>query len=364
MPQNLLGDAMTKNALPTTISPVYPQGTDPETWKSTEAGGVDPSEWLAKFEFNSGDTSASVKSGVSFQSAQALGTPAGQSEQGLDFSYQSTTPENDPPLTEIRFTHPAALETWQKIRVWVPANFYHRQCVGIGVSGDISSWVVGDTVRGVDGTSTGTLWYKAGSTIYLNLADNPYTNEVWIGSITNTTRSQARTSTSRSVEADNNKLFTKWCDGYSSFGSGPTIVWEFSSDGDGGSRIGQQYSAGQNTNTGAHGRAQIYASNFITPDDFGTWMEVIFHVKMSSARGVRNGVIGVYQKKSGASVFTKILEQTEADIGSPVEDVEYTQLAQGYFIGYSNSGYDVYTSFYVSQFWHSTQLPAELVGVI
>lgn len=27
---------MTKNALPATISPVYPQGTDPETWKSTE----------------------------------------------------------------------------------------------------------------------------------------------------------------------------------------------------------------------------------------------------------------------------------------------------------------------------------------
>lgn len=30
---------MTKNALPATISPVYPQGTDPETWKSTEVGG-------------------------------------------------------------------------------------------------------------------------------------------------------------------------------------------------------------------------------------------------------------------------------------------------------------------------------------
>lgn len=30
---------MTKNALPTTISPVYPQGTDPETWKTTEASG-------------------------------------------------------------------------------------------------------------------------------------------------------------------------------------------------------------------------------------------------------------------------------------------------------------------------------------
>lgn len=33
---------MTKNALPTTISPVYPQGTDPETWKTNppdEGGG-------------------------------------------------------------------------------------------------------------------------------------------------------------------------------------------------------------------------------------------------------------------------------------------------------------------------------------
>lgn len=36
---------MTKNALPTTISPVYPQGTDPETWKSTEVGGGDISEF-------------------------------------------------------------------------------------------------------------------------------------------------------------------------------------------------------------------------------------------------------------------------------------------------------------------------------
>lgn len=44
---------MTKNALPTTISPVYPQGTDPETWKSTEpAGGTIIANPMLLVDFN------------------------------------------------------------------------------------------------------------------------------------------------------------------------------------------------------------------------------------------------------------------------------------------------------------------------
>ena len=44
---------MTKNALPATISPVYPQGTDPETWKSTEpAGGTIIANPWFKVDFN------------------------------------------------------------------------------------------------------------------------------------------------------------------------------------------------------------------------------------------------------------------------------------------------------------------------
>ncbi len=341
--------ALLANSTLPTYDSAYPAGDRP-------AGG---GTWLAQFNFNSGDTSTTVKSGVSFQSVQALGTPAGQSEQGLQFTYDATIPTDDPSNSEIRFTHPPAAETWQKIRLFIPANFFHRQITVVEVSGDISSWVSGDSIIGVDG-STATIHSKATNVVFLLFAENSYSNSSWVGSITNTTRSQTRTSTSRYVEADNNKLFTKWADDYSSSGAGPTIVWEFRASGDGGSILGQQYSAGAYTNTGAHGRDQIFANDLITPADFGAWMELIFHVKMSSARGVRDGVIGVYQKKSGASVFTKILEQTEADIGAPVEAVTPTQLSQGYFSGYSNSGYDVQTSLYVSQFWHSNTLPEEL----
>lgn len=327
-------------------------------WSAPET----PTAWLSQFNFNEGDTSSDTKNGLFFQSTQQLGTPSGQTEQGLDFTYLPTTPDLDPGNSEIRFTHAQAPETWNKMRVWIPENFFHRGCVAIDVTGDISSWQVGDTVQGVDGTSTGELWYKSGGTIFLNFADNAFTNAVWVGSITNTTRSETRTSTSRSFENNNNKLFTKWVDEYSGSGAGPTIVWEFSGDNTGGSQLGQQYSAGQYTGTGAHGNPQIYAQNFISyPEDCGTWMELIFHVKMSSARGVSDGVIEVYQKKEGASEFSLILSQSDADIGSPVEDVEFTQFAQGYFIGYSNSGYDETTSFYVSEFWHTTTLPEELV---
>ncbi len=317
--------ALLANSTLPTYDSAYPAGDRP-------AGG---GTWLAQFNFNSGDTSTTVKSGVSFQSVQALGTPAGQSEQGLQFTYDATIPTDDPSNSEIRFTHPPAAETWQKIRLFIPANFFHRQITVVEVSGDISSWVSGDSIIGVDG-STATIHSKATNVVFLLFAENSYSNSSWVGSITNTTRSQTRTSTSRYVEADNNKLFTKWADDYSSSGAGPTIVWEFRASGDGGSILGQQYSAGAYTNTGAHGRDQIFANDLIAPADFGAWMELIFHVKMSSARGVRDGVIGVYQKKSGASVFTKILEQTEADIGAPVEAVTLVQYPLMPLFGGSN----------------------------
>lgn len=322
---------------------------------------VTPSSWLAAFDFNNGDTSTTVKNGTFFQSTQALGTPVGQTEQGLDFTYPATTPDVDPGNSEIRFTHTQAPETWNFMRVWIPENFFHRGCVALNVTGDISAWQVGDIITGVDTVSQGELWSIGSGVIFLNFADNPFTNAVWVGAIVNATRGGVATCTQRSFENNNNKLLTKWCDDYSGSGAGPTVVWEFSGDNTGGAQLGQQYSAGQFTGTGNHGRAQLYAQNFINyPEDCGTWMELIFHVKMSSARGVRDGVISVYQKKQGATGFTQIITQSEADIGSPVEDVQFTQFAQGYFIGYSNSGYDEETSFYVSQFRHTTTLPEEL----
>lgn len=338
---------------------------DPATGKRANTSRfqdvVQPSSWLAAFDFNDGDTSSTVKNGTFFQSTQALGTPAGQTEQGLDFTYPATTPDADPGNSEIRFTHEQAPEAWNFMRVWIPENFFHRACVALDVGDDVSSWQIGDTIIGADGESQGELWHKGEGVIFLNFADNQFINDAWLGTITNSTRGGTATCTNRSFENNNNKIFTKWCDDYSGSGAGPTIVWEFSGDNTGGSQLGQQYSAGQYTGTGAHGREQIYAQNFINyPEDCGTWMELIFHVKMSSARGVRDGVISVYQKKQGESDFTRILTQSEADIGSPVEDVEFTQFAQGYFIGYSNSGYDEETSFYVSQFRHTTTMPEEL----
>lgn len=319
-------------------------------------------QWIASFNFNAGDTSETTKGGLSFLSIQAIGTPSGETESGLDFTYPATTPDLDPPNSEIRFEHTEVNETWNLMRFYVPANFFLRGCVGMTVAGDITNWQVGDTVTGVDGTSTGELWAIVGTKVYLNFADNWWDNAVWNGSITNTTRAETRTSSERSFEANNNKLFAKWVDGYSNTGAGPTIVWEFSGDDTGGAQLGQQYSAGQYTVTGAHGEPQLYAQNFIRyPEDLGTWMEVMFHVKLASARGVNDGVIEVYLKREGEEDFTLFLQDTTADIAPPVEDVPVTGLANGYFIGYSNSGYDVDTSFYVSQFWHGIEA-ATVIG--
>lgn len=338
---------------------------DPATGKRANTSRigevVEPSSWLAAFDFNGGDTSSTVKNGVLFQSTQALGTPAGQTEQGLDFTYPATTPDVDPGNSEIRFTHDQAPETWNFMRVWIPENFFHRGCVALNVTGDISAWQIGDTITGVDEVSQGELWSIGSGVIFLNFADNAFTNAVWVGTITNSTRGGTVLCTQRSFENNNNKLFTKWCDDYSGSGFGPTVVWELSGDNTGGSQIGQQYSAGQETGTGQHGGEQKYAQNVIVyPDDCGTWMEFIFHVKMATARGADNGIIEVYQKKEGETGFTLLISETDADIGPAAEDVEFTQFAQGYFIGYSNSGYDEETSFYVSQFRHTTTLPEEL----
>lgn len=343
---------------------------DPATGKRANTSRigevVEPSSWLAAFDFNDGDTSSTVKNGTFFQSTQALGTPAGQAEQGLDFTYAATEPNVDPGNSEIRFTHAQAPETWNFMRVWIPANFFHRGCLALTSETDVSAWQVGDIVTGVDGVSTGEFWgtnlgENQEQIIFLNFADNQGVNASWVGAVTNTTRGGTALVTKRSFENNNNKLFTKWCDDYSGLGFGPTVVWELSGDNTGGSQIGQQYSAGQQTGTGQHGGEQKYAQNVIVyPDDCGTWMEFIFHVKMATARGADNGVIEVYQKKEGETGFTLLISETDADIGPAVEDVEFTQFAQGYFIGYSNSGYDVETSFYVSQFRHTTTLPEEL----
>src|SRR5690606_6191303 len=136
------------------------------------------------------------------------------------------------------------------------------------------------------------------------------------------------------TQPSNNKLFALWMDDYSAKGDGPSVVWEFWSDGKGGSQLAVHYSAGKYTITGSHLQHKPFISY---PSDQGRWMQVMIHVKAASKRGSNDGVIETYRRWQDEASFTLLHRLTDADIASPPGGPNGWKA--GYLMGWSNPAY-------------------------
>lgn len=144
------------------------------------------------------------------------------------------------------------------------------------------------------------------------------------------------------IQPSNNKLFAIWMDDYSAKGDGPTVVWEFWSDGKGGSQLAVHYSAGKYTIAGSHLQHKPFISY---PSDQGRWMQVLIHVKAASKRGANDGVIETYRRWQEDASFALLHRLTNADIASPPGGPNGWKA--GYIMGWSNPSYIKNTEWFV-----------------
>lgn len=290
-------------------------------------------------------------------------TIPGRNISALQFPYSGSTAGNDH-WTEQRFTMPPADSCWIQLRLHIPSNYKHRFDVKIDVPADsVANWKTGDIVRGADGTSEGIICginRDSPASIFLRNPPVPWSNDVWVGAITNVTRNSRVTSSTRAMETSNNKLLALWTDDYSAHGKGPSVVWEmWNGDAPYGqspvsTTLSVHYSAGNNTGAGPHVSAS--GEDFILPSDAGKYIDIMTHIAFSSVAQARNGVIQTWVRKESESAWRLCHSITDADMDKRSDVAEnLRQWRAGYLMGWSNSGYDDSTVFYISEIaWYGT----------
>lgn len=147
------------------------------------------------------------------------------------------------------------------------------------------------------------------------------------------------------ANASNNKLLALWMDDYSSKGAGPTVIWEFWNDGSDGSQLAYHYSPGGYRAAGSHKQHQPFISY---PADQGRWMQIVMHVKAATAPGNNDGIIQTYRRWDGEGSFTLLHEDLAANIAAPASGPMGWKA--GYFMGWSNPGYEQPTEWLMDDF--------------
>ncbi len=143
----------------------------------------------------------------------------------------------------------------------------------------------------------------------------------------------------------NNKLFAIWMDDYSAHGKGPSVIWEYWDNGQGGSDLAVHYSEGNNTGAGPHLQFQPFINS---ATDKGRWMQLVLHVKAATkTAGISNndGLIETYRRWDGDAAYVRLHQVTQANIAPAATGPNGWQA--GYFMGWSNPGFPAQTDFYV-----------------
>ncbi|MEN9352900.1 MAG: hypothetical protein RL318_225 [Fibrobacterota bacterium] len=279
---------------------------------------------------------------------------------GLPFRYPGVTPGNYG-MTEMRFGMPRGEEFWISLRWHVPANYHHRHDTWLTIpQGERTGWALGDTVVGTDSVSWGVISKLDSNGIYLRFALKSAYNEIWTGKVRNHTRKQIATASGRNQWAANNKLMAVWADGYSSQGTGSSIIWGTDLDwisGEKGSQLAVGYSTGGKNVSGAPASGGV----LIRAQDSGKWIDLVFHARFASAAGAKDGVIETWFQRRGEAVWTKAHDIRDADLNRATVGADSLRTwGSGYLMGWSNSGFDSMTTFSISRLEYSYGKPAML----
>ena len=110
-----------------------------------------------------------------------------------------------------------------------------------------------------------------------------------------------------------------------------------------------------------NGSDELFASSpsypdFITPNDAGRWMHLIYHMKASQTNTSTDGILRMYRKWEGDTSYTLINELVNLNVGIGAGSVSAGLLgwASGYIMGYANAPYDNDTEWLLDEFTIST----------
>lgn len=147
----------------------------------------------------------------------------------------------------------------------------------------------------------------------------------------------------------NQKLFALWMDGYSTKGTGPTVIWNPWNDGQNGSTLTIVYKEGGAGGTGGHMQSQPWISY---PEDQGRWMQIVLRAKASKGKNTNDALIETYRRWESEAEFT-LIHQLK-DINMPFPSTGPNGWAKGYIMGWTNPPYEQHTDWLMDQFTVST----------
>ncbi|MCW8107262.1 hypothetical protein OPS25_01925 [Alteromonas ponticola] len=302
---------------------------------------------VAKWDFNAGDDPAVANGIVSWVNDHGgLKAVPNTPYQGIEFSFKGKEIELDS-SSEWRYKFNAPISsTWEHLTIYQPTNFYHRAAIRIDVTPgfDPSIWKEGDNVITDDNIQAKVV--KADEK-YLYVMDYDQKFSRFWGSGTEIfnidSNATAISQGARSL-VNNNKLSTQWQGRYSN--AGMTMETEsyppLKGYENGVSYCRPVVNTSESHRTSGTVRNGLGdAAECFHPRDNGTVVELVIERVRSSSLEAKDGSYRIW-KKTESTDWVMIFERTDLTAYQP--DNYFTD---GYVFGWSNSGYQEDTSFYL-----------------
>lgn len=308
--------------------------------------------------------------------------PGSGGKRGWRFRFGAKPSPDQNQNTETRYEILAPqIETWEKLKIWQPANFEHRATLSANVTavvGDFAGWVEGDAVTTSKGQTA--KFYHAsdvgGGEVRLFFYDcsQSYVELMWDigGTITNTRLSETVTVISRFNPEHNNKFSAQWVNN-----GGPREGYEngsFTVNTSGTASANSFYPSGRLKPTLAAADFQSESgdlNNTLASPPYnpilvfdvannGSEVDCIIHRRRSSANNVADGGYAIYLNHGTTNGWEKVFEnfgrQTYSTGGSNL-------FTHGFILGASNSTFKQQTDFHLMEWELWTQTPTEIAGV-
>lgn len=277
--------------------------------------------------------------------------------QGVRFRYKATDIDRDS-TSEFRYTIYQPLEhSWEYLVFRQPVNFYHRESVLLIAPYTLSrnEWLLGDKVI-TDKGIRGIVAKLDGERLFITDNEDRYDQNWGEGRTISNIRSGVSFNPIDSRgQPSNNKLSTQWQGQYSN--AGMTLETEAIPPGFGG-ELGVSYCRPTINRSASHGGIG-YIKNKINdnqkaicfdPADNGKVVEFVVERKRSAHIQDKTGGYRIWKRVEGeewALIFS--------NMSLLVFDEVNNSFDKGYVMGWSNSGYNEQTDFYLLgwQLWDS-----------
>lgn len=141
--------------------------------------------------------------------------------------------------------------------------------------------------------------------------------------------------------SDNNKGYFMFWSGTYNNGSNVLVASSWWRDGNGGTKLMGQWKT--NTEMSRHHEEKIYSGQAIDINtDLGKWQDVVIRVKIADFAQKSNGALQIWKNKELINSHLNIENYSRDGIKNGID--------QGYLLGWSNSGFNEETVFFVDDF--------------